>query len=162
MLKTKTAPWQGCQITGALLVFLLGLTACRSLAPLPQVNLSEPGWKISQGQAAWRSEKSAPEIAGEILLAEKADGQTFVQFTKIPFPFALAQNTTNAWQLEFPVVNKSYRARGKPPARVIWFQLPRAVAGSPLAKNWSWHDSETNWRLKNSATGESLEGYFAK
>jgi len=142
------------------IVFLLTLTACRTIGPLPQVNLSEPGWTVLQGQASWRSKLDAPEISGELLLAQKSNGQTFVQFTKTPFPFVIAQSTTNAWQMEIPVEDKSYRAPGQPPARVIWFQLPRAVSGAPLAKNWSWRDSTNGWRLENISTGELLEGYF--
>lgn len=141
---------------------LLGLSACRTVAPLPRVNLSEPGWKVFQGQAVWQTKGDAPEISGEILLAIKSDGQTFVQFTKTPFPFVVAQSTANSWQMAFPAQNKFYSAPGKTPSRVIWFQLPRAVLRSALPGNWAWRDSENSWRLENISTGESLEGYFSR
>lgn len=153
---------QRCRIPCWLVFLLLGTSACRTTALLPKVNLSEAGWKIFQGQAVWQTKRDMLGISGEILLAEKSDGQTFVQFTKTPFPFVVAQSTTNAWQLEFPAQNKSYAARGKTPSRVIWFQLPRAVRGSVLPANWSWRDSHNNWRLENNSTGELLEGYFSK
>jgi hypothetical protein len=141
---------------------LLGLSACRTATPLPKANLADPSWQVRQGQAAWRSTRSAPEIAGEILLATKPDGEAIIQFTKTPFPFVIAQRTTNAWQIEVPAQNKTYRFAGNPPARLIWFQLPRAVFDEPLQKPWRWNESGDTWRLENASTGESLEGYFSK
>jgi hypothetical protein len=85
-----------------------------------------------------------------------------VQFTKTPFPFAIAQTSPTGWQIEFPPQNRRFAAPGSPPARIIWFQLANAVRGKPLAKAWTWHDSGTNWDLKNSSSGESLEGYFTQ
>lgn len=154
--------WRRRRISSWCGFLLLGFTACRTVAPLPGVNLSEPDWTIFQGQAVWQTKRAAPEIAGEILLALKSDGQTFIQFTKTPFPFVVAQSTPRAWQLEFPAQNKSYSAPGKTPSPVIWFQLPRAVRGLALPGNWSWRDAENDWRLENISTGESLEGYFSK
>jgi len=131
------------------------------MRPLPKVNLSEPGWTIRQGQAVWQPGPKSPEIAGELLLATQANGSTFVQFTKTPFPFAIAQTTSNGWQIEFPPQNKRYAGPGKPPARISWFQLSNALTGKPLARGWTWRDSGTSWQLKDSS-GESLEGYFAQ
>ena len=145
----------------AALIPFLALTACRTPA-LPKADLSAPGWRIFQGQAVWKANHDAPEISGEILLAQKSDGQNFVQFTKTPVPFAIAQSTTNAWRLEIPMQNKTFGAPGKTPSRIIWFQLAHAVAGQPLKNPWTWRGSENNWHLENSATGESLEGYFSK
>jgi hypothetical protein len=135
---------------------------CLTGPPLPKVNLSEPGWNVRQGQAIWRPKKDAPEIAGELLAATRADGSAFVQFTKTPFPFAVAQMSPRGWQIEFPPQNKHFAAPGSPPARIIWFQLADALLGKQMAKGWAWQNSETNWQLKNSASGESLEGYFTQ
>ena len=131
------------------------------MQPLPKVNLSEPGWDIRQGQAVWQPARKSPEIAGELLLATHANGSTFVQFTKTPFPFAIAQTTSNGWQIEFPPQNRRYTGPGKPPGRIVWFQLCNALTGKPLARGWTWLDSGTSWQLKNSS-GESLEGYLAQ
>jgi hypothetical protein len=147
------------RIIGYLL--LPGLCGCLTMRPLPKADLSQPGWAIRQGQAIWKPGSKSPEIAGELLLATRPDGSSFTQFTKTPFPFAIAQTTSNSWQVDFPPQNRHYAYPGKPPARIIWFQLVNAVTGKPLAKNWSWHDSGTNWELKSSS-GESLEGYFAQ
>jgi hypothetical protein len=147
-------------VLGVLL--LTGLCGCFTMRPLPKVNLSDPGWTIRQGQAVWQPPgPKSPEIAGELLLATRPDGSTFVQFTKTPFPIAIAQTTSNGWQIEFPPQNKRYAAPGKPPARIVWFQLAHALTGKPVAKGWMWHNADDNWQLKNSS-GESLEGYFAQ
>src|SRR5213593_2130154 len=68
------------------LVSVLGCGACRTAPPLAPANLSEPGWRIREGQAVWRPKIEAPEIAGELLVATHPNGQTFLQFTKTPLP----------------------------------------------------------------------------
>ena len=110
----------------------------------------------------WHPPRRPPEIAGDLLVATRVDGSAFVQFTKTPFPFAVAQTTPAGWQIEIPPQNQRYAASGTPPARIIWFQLANALAGKPLAKNWTWHISENNWQLKNSSSGESLQGYLSQ
>src|ERR1044071_2118887 len=60
------------------------LSACGTARPLPAVNLSEPGWRVQQGQAIWRTRKNAPEVAGELMVATHPGGRTFLQFTKTP------------------------------------------------------------------------------
>ncbi|HLP78705.1 MAG TPA: hypothetical protein VK327_17505, partial [Candidatus Paceibacterota bacterium] len=111
---------------GAFLLALLIFAAvgCQTTPLLPPANLSAPGWKTFQGQAIWRAKRDAPEIAGEILLATNSNGRMFVQFTKTPFPFVIAQTTTNTWQIESPAQNRTYAGHGSPPLRLIWFQLP--------------------------------------
>jgi hypothetical protein len=144
------------------LVSIMSLSGCLTGPPLPKVNLSEPGWNVRQGQAVWRTKKDAPEIAGELLAATRADGSAFVQFTKTPFPFAIAQMSPRGWKVEFPPQNKHFSAPGSPSGRIVWLQLANALLGKPLAKGWTWHTSETDWQLKNSSSGESLEGYFSQ
>lgn len=145
----------------ALILALILLTGCRTIAPLPPANLAEPGWTVRQGQAVWRAKHDAPEIAGEILVATRGDGRAFVQFTKTPLPFAVAQRTRESWQVEFPIQNRRYSGRGNPPARLVWLHLPDCLAGTRLAKAWSCEHSGEQWRLENAATGELLEGYLA-
>lgn len=142
-------------------VSLLCLTACRT-TPLPSVNLQDPGWMVREGQAVWKRNKDAPEIAGEVLLATRADGRTFVQFTKTPFPMIMAQSTTNRWQVEIPMQNKRFSGPGSPPKRLIWLYLPRLLSGGSPPKGWSWNVSpENGWRLENARSGELLQGYFS-
>jgi len=143
-------------------ILAVSLCGCLSLHPLPKADISQPGWTVRQGQAVWKPPgPKSPEIAGDLLLATRADGSAFVQFTKTPFPFAIAQISSNHWQLEIPPRNKRYTARGKPSGRIIWFQLVNALTGKPLAKGWTWNDSGTNWQLKNTS-GESLEGFLSQ
>ena len=153
----------------AVLALLFFSAGCKTLPPLPAVNLFEPGWKIQRGQAVWRAKKDAPEIAGELLIATNSDGHTFVQFTKTPFPFAVAQRAYDHWQIEFGAANKKFSGRGKPPQRIIWLQLPRFTekSGSPhvvscKTRQWAWQTFENSrWLLRNRITGESLEGFLA-
>jgi len=147
------------QIFLALLLVLAGCFAAPRLAP---ADLSEPGWTVRRGQAVWHPRRDAPEIAGDLLIATRADGSVFAQFTKTPFPFAVAQAGPHGWQIEFPPQNRRYSGRGAPPARVVWFQLARALAGAGVAKPWSWRGTEADWHLANAATGESLEGYLTR
>lgn len=149
--------------SSCLALFLaIALSGCATAKPLPKANLSEPGWTVRQGQAVWRPKRDAPELAGELLVATRPDGSTFVQFTKTPIPFAIAQTSPHGWQIDFPPENKHYARHGSPPARIIWFQLAKAVIGKPVAKGWTWENSDSNWNLKNPSSGESLEGYFSQ
>jgi hypothetical protein len=141
------------------LVFLA--TGCR-LTPMAPVNLQEGAWKVREGQAVWKRNKDAPEIAGDVLVATRRDGSTFVQFTKTPFPMIIAQTTTNRWQIEIPMQNKRYSGPGSPPKRLIWAYLPRLLAGEPPLKGWSWNIlPDDGWRLENFRTGEKLQGYLS-
>src|SRR5690242_18775520 len=56
-----------------LFIWLIALSGCMTMKPLPKVNFSEPGWTVRQGQAVWRPQREAPEIAGELLVASRAD-----------------------------------------------------------------------------------------
>src|SRR6185295_19673291 len=103
----------------------------------------------------WRSKKSAPEISGELILATHTDGRNFVQFTKTPLPFVVAQTGTNFWQAQFVPNNKTYLGRGAPPLRLIWLQLPGCLSGTAPPKPYSWQRLENHrWRLENRSSGE--------
>lgn len=144
------------------LLLALG-TGCRTGAPFPPVNFNEPGWTVRQGQAVWKRGRNMPEIAGEIIVATGPDGRAFVQFSKNPFPLLIAQSTATTWQVETPTDNKRYSGHGKPPKRLIFLYVPRALAGLSLPRDWSWQKLENNgWRLQNAANGESLEVYFTQ
>ena len=144
------------------LVTLLALcgTGCRSVPALPPANLQEPGWQVRQGQAVWRLPRGGRDVAGEVLAATKDDEAAFVQFSKAPFSLVIAQSTTDRWRVEFPPQNRHYAGRGKPPKRLIWLYLPGVLSGKPPPKPWLWHQDANGWQLENTATGESLEGFF--
>ena len=138
------------------------LTGCRTSRLLPPADFSEPGWHVQTGQTVWRSKKGSPEIAGEILVASRTEGRVFLQFTKTPLPFVIAQATADAWQIEFTVENKSYFGPGAPPSRLGWLQLARCLAALPPAVRWHWQNvPDGHWRLENTATGEMFEGFLS-
>lgn len=140
----------------------MALTACQSLPELPKVDLSQPGWTLRQGQAVWHPRRHAPEIAGDLIVASHPDGQAFVQFSKSPLTLVSAEKTAYEWQVEFPLQDKRYAGRGKPPSRLSWLVLPEALSGAIPPQPWEWRvEKGGNWRLSNPKTGESLEGYLA-
>ena len=148
-------------IIGALLLAAGPCVSCRSLDPLPPVDLSAPGYRVQQGQALWKPTKTRPELAGELLLATKTNGDFFVQFTKTPFTLATAQRVGDQWQIDLGSGHYRRSGHGPPPVRFVWFQLPAALAGAGVSGNWSFDRVTTNsWRLENHRTGEALEGGF--
>ena len=122
---------------------------------------SWPGWRVQQGQAVWKPSARRPELAGDLLLATNANGNVFIQFSKMPFPLATAQISGGQWQLEFGADRFSWRGRGTPPDRFAWFQLPRALLDAGIGGNWKFSSpAPHSWRLENPHTGEILEGQF--
>jgi hypothetical protein len=137
------------------------LLGCRSLPPLPEADLHQAGWVVREGQAVWRPKRDGAEIAGDLMVATGPGGDAFVQFTKNPFPMVTARVDGGQWQIESPLQNRRYTGRGQPPARIVWLLLPRALAGQTLPGGWSWQAIDrTQWRLTNSSTGETLEGFL--
>jgi len=116
---------------------------------------------MQQGQAIWKPSKSRPELAGELLFATNSTGDFVAQFSKSPFTLATARIMNGQWQIEFGDGKHEWHGRGEPPSRFVWFQLPRALAGGNLARDWRFEHVATNsWRLENQRTGELLEGHI--
>jgi hypothetical protein len=110
----------------------------------------------------WQTKSGAPEMAGELLLANRPDGRTLVQFSKGPFPFMIAQLTTNSWEVQVPTQNQWYSGHGQPPKRLILLYLPRLLSGAPPPKGWHWQWlDQDHWRLENPRSGETLEGFVS-
>jgi hypothetical protein len=142
-------------------VLMAGLSACNTVKNMPAADLSEPGWTVLQGQAVWRPKSTAPEIAGDLLVATNVDGSTFVQFTKTPLPIAVGQTTTNSWKIHFVPKDKTYSGHGHPPTKIVWLHLPKDLAGSKPPRFWHFTKKEGgSWLLQEHFTGESLEGYL--
>src|SRR4051794_40070814 len=108
---------------------LLALAGCRTAPLLPPANLSEPGWRVQQGQAVWKARRTAPEIAGEVLLATGPHQRTLMQFTKTPFPIVVAQTLSNRWEIQFVPERRTFHGRGQPPKYFGWLHLPPALSG---------------------------------
>ena len=147
--------------TSALLLALSFLTSCRTGPVLPPVNVSEPGWKLQQGQAVWRPRRQGPEIAGEILFATHPGRYTLLQLTKNPLPFLTAQTSGDRWQITFIPQDRRFSGVGTPPPRLLWVHLARALNGTqPPAPLRFEQEGGHNFTLENPATGESITGFL--
>ena len=121
-----------------------------------------PGWHIQQGQALWRPKQGLPEFGGDLVLASDADGRCLLQFDKTPLAILFAQTTTNQWLIKFPQRQMSFSGHGPGPTRFSWLYLPTALAGKPLPKQLHFESKPDGcWRLENSRTGETLEGFLS-
>ena len=152
--------------SAAVMTFLLGVlilvgTGCRTVPPFAAVDFKDTAWKVGQGQAIWKPDRKNPEIAGDLTVARHPDGRTVAQFTKTPFPFVIAQTSSNAWQIEFVAFNRTLRAPGPAPGRIGWLHLVDCLDGSPPPNSWTFHRlADHQFRLENASSGESLEGYL--
>jgi hypothetical protein len=145
-----------------LLILAVVLCAgCSTSTRLPPVNLSQPGWRVRQGQALWKPPGPRPEIAGDLLLATKGNGDFFLQVSKVPFTVATAEGIGGSWEIQFGSHDYHRRGRGKPPKNFVWFELPEVLAGVNPGRRWSFsHEPDGQWRLANSRSGETLAGRF--
>lgn len=144
-----------------LLLLAFAFTSCRTIPPLPPVNLSEPGWTLHQGQALWRTRRDAPEIAGEILFATHPRGNTMLQLTKNPLPFVTVRTSSESWQIEFVPQRRRFSGKGTPTTRLLWIHLARALNGTkpPSSLNFQ-QTGPQGFTLENPETGESITGFL--
>jgi hypothetical protein len=145
----------------ALLAGLMFLCGCQT-ATQSLFTASGPGWHVRQGQALWRPERGLPEFGGDIVFASDDGGRCLIQFDKTPMAILSAQTTSNLWLIKFPQRQMSFSGRGPGPARFSWLYLPTALAGKPLPKELHFERKpDGGWRLENSRTGETLEGFLS-
>ena len=146
---------------GRVIAVALCLVACRTISLEPSVDLSQPGWKVRQGQALWKPNLDAPEIAGEVLLASHIDGRTFLQFSKTPLPILTVWWAETTWQIHFASENRKLSGRGTPSSRLGWAHLARAWTGIPAAAAFTFTQPDDNrWILTNHSTGEMISGFL--
>jgi hypothetical protein len=126
----------------------------------PSFDLSQPGWRVWNGQAVWQPGKSLPELAGDVMVAVNTNGSAFVQFSKT-LPFATARLDGRRWQIEFPAGNRLYSGRYPLPAHFAWLQLPALVEGMPASKAWTEQGRLNQWQIANHRAGETLRGYLS-
>jgi hypothetical protein len=118
-------------------------------------------WRVQQGQALWRPGRGYPEFGGDLVLASDGGGRHLIQFDKTPIAILTAQTTSNRWLIKFPQRDLSFSGFGRGPARFSWLYLPTALDGKPLPKNLHFtREADGGWRLENSRTGETLEGFL--
>ena len=121
-----------------------------------------PGWRVQQGQTLWRPQRGSPEFGGDFVLASDDAGRWLIQFDKTPMTILFAQTTSNYWLIRFPQRQMGFSGRGPGPTRFGWLYLPAALAGKPLPMPLHFENKAGGgWRLENSRTGESLEGFLS-
>jgi hypothetical protein len=158
----RSLSWPAPAIGVVLFCMLWAVPACRTPGALSSpVDLREPGWIVRAGQAVWQTPGNGPELAGDLLLATRDGTSHWVQFTKGALPLVMAQSTPAGWKLEVPAEDRVYSGRGQPPARLVFLNLARVLAGGSPPAGWSWTPlADGGWRLENRRTGERLEGYL--
>ncbi len=145
----------------ALLAGLVCFSGCQT-GPQNLFTATGPGWHVQQGQALWRPQRGLPEFGGDLVLASDAAGRCLIQFDKTPMEIVSAETTSNQWQIKFPQRQMSFSGKGPGPARFSWLYLPDALAGNPLPKDLYFERKpDGGWRLENSSTGETLEGFLS-
>ncbi|HZM04338.1 MAG TPA: hypothetical protein VFC44_15155 [Candidatus Saccharimonadales bacterium] len=121
-------------------------------------DVTEPGWKVWNGQAVWKPRRSIPELTGDVLLAVNTNGSAFIQFTKT-LPFAMARLDGQRWQIDFPD-HRIYKGHYPLPRYFAWLQLPALTEGRPLAEGWTETGGLAQFDLRSRLTGETLHGYL--
>ena len=143
------------------LLVLMSLCACQTIGTISPIDLAEPGWRVRQGQAVWRVPGKGPELAGEMVLATNADGRCFLEFAKVPFPLVRARSGGARWEIEFPPQKLFFAGGGPPPRRLAWLQVCRGLAGKEVGAPWRFElRADGSWRLDNSRSKETVEGYL--
>ena len=139
------------------LTLFLPLIGCATIAQLPEVDLSAPGWQVWTGQALWKADADRAPIAGDILLARHFNGDLLISFAKPPVSIFTAQTSANLWHIDFMYQQRVHSGRGKPPSRFVWFQVPALLKDSSEPKGWQILAAGGGvWELQNPATGESI------
>ncbi|MGA2866514.1 MAG: hypothetical protein ABSF95_18730 [Verrucomicrobiota bacterium] len=141
----------------ALVLLAGGCLAGRPVIP----SAAGPGWQVQQGQALWRPNRHRPELAGELVMASHGEAACSLEFSKAPFPLVRAQTTRTNWFIQFPAQHIGLRGGGAPPARFAWLHLHAALAGQSLPPALRFERKPAGgWRLVNTRSGESLEGFL--
>ena len=84
------------------------------------------------------------------------------RITDVPMTLVSIQITPERWLIQFPPKGWSFGGRGRPSTRFAMLHLPGALAGKPLPKRLQFEvKPDGGWRLENTRTGETLEGFLA-
>lgn len=139
----------------ALLVIML--FSCSSGAPLPEVDLSAPGWTVWNGQALWKAETDRSAIAGEIVLARHDNGDVLISFAKPPVPIFTAQTSGKRWKIDFIHTQDTYWGTGGPPSLFVWFQIPSLLQDATVPEGWQVIAvDDAIWELQDPHSGEQI------
>ena len=144
-----------------LLAGVVLLSGCQT-TPKNLFTADGPGWKVQQGQALWRPNKDLPEFGGDLVFASNPDGRSLIQFDKTPLAMVSAQVTPAQWLIRFPQGQMNFAGHGAASTRFGWLYLPAALRGEKLpdAVHFA-RKPDGGWRLENSRTGETIEGFLS-
>ena len=145
----------------ALLTIALFSSGCQT-ATRSLFTATGPGWHVQEGQALWRAGREYPELGGDLVLASDEDGRCLIQFAKTPMTIVSVQTTRTSWLIQFPPQRMGFSGREPGPARFAWLYLPAALSGETLPPPLRFERKpDGGWRLENTRSGETLEGFLA-
>ena len=145
----------------ALLTIALFSSGCQT-ATRSLFTATGPGWHVQECQALWRPGREYPELGGDLVLASDEDGRCLIQFAKTPMTIVSVQTTRTSWLIQFPPQRMGFSGRGPGPARFAWLYLPAALSGETLPPPLRFERKpDGGWRLENTRSGETLEGFLA-
>ncbi len=143
-----------------MLAVLLLATGCKT-STTSLFTASGPSWHVQQGQALWRPRSGFPELGGDLVMASDDAGRCFLEFSKTPMTLVSVQTTPKQWLIQFPPRDYSFTGHRRPPARFLWLHLPAALAGQPPRSPLRFERKpDGGWRLENTSSGESVEGFL--
>jgi hypothetical protein len=95
-------------------------------------------------------------------MASHDDGRCVVEFAKTPLPLVMVQTSSTQWFIEFPARRMSFGGRQPPPVRFAWVYLPAALSGDSLPSALHFQRKpDGGWRLENTRSGETVEGFLS-
>ena len=145
----------------ALLIIAMLSSGCRTTTGASLFTTSGPGWHVQEGQALWRPGRGLPELGGDLVMASHEDGRCAIEFAKTPLSLVSVQTTRTNWLIQFPAGRMSFTGRRQPPVRFAWLYLPAALSGEQLPPPLRFERKpDGGWRLENTRSGETLEGYL--
>ncbi len=151
-----------CRYFGPLLLAIVVLSTGCQTSKKTLFTVSGAGWRVQEGPALWRPRRGLPELGGDVVLASHGNGTCAIEFAKTPLALVVAQTTRTNWLVRFPPRDLGFSGRGKPSVRFAWLYLHAALAGEPLPTPFRFERKpDGGWRLENTRTGETLEGYLA-
>lgn len=154
--------YRSCRFVGLLLLAMVVLSTGCQTSKESLFTVSGQGWRVQEGQAVWRPRHGLPELGGDVVMASHADGSCAVEFAKPPLALVVAQTTRTHWLVRFPPRGIGFGGRGRPSARFAWLYLHAALVDEPLPKQFRFERKpDGSWRLENTRSGETVEGYLS-
>jgi hypothetical protein len=85
-----------------------------------------------------------------------------IQFAKTPMTLVSAQTTRTNWLIQFPAGRMSFTGHRQRPTRFALLYLHAALTGEQLPPPLHFETKpEGRFRLENTHSGETLEGFLA-